>query len=163
MADLARAIATEMDLGQSIIESVRMAGIIHDIGKVSVPAEILSKPGRLTSIEFNLIKMHPEVGFEILHPIDFPWPIAAIVQQHHEKIDGSGYPLGLTEEHIMIESKIISVADVVEAMASHRPYRAALGIELALEEISKNKGILYDTDVAEAVLYLFREKKYIMK
>ncbi len=163
VADLARAIATDMNLDHSVIESIRMAGIIHDIGKVSVPAEILSKPGRLTNIEFNLIKMHPEIGFEILHPIEFPWPIAAIVQQHHEKNDGSGYPLGLMKNEIMFEAKILSVADVVEAMASHRPYRAALGIELALDEITKNRGILYDKDVVDTVIHLFRKKNYTIK
>jgi len=147
---LARAIAKEMMLPSLMIEGIGMAGNIHDIGKISVPAEILSKPGTLTDIQFALIKAHPKTGFEILKGIEFPWDIARIVLQHHERIDGSGYPQGLCGEDILLEARILAVADVVEAMTSHRPYRPALGIEKALEEVSSKKGKLYDLRVTEA-------------
>ena len=150
VSNIARAIATEMSLSSSMVEGIRMAGNIHDIGKISVPAEILSKPGALTDIQFALIKAHPETGYEILKGIEFPWDIARIVLQHHERIDGSGYPQGLCGDDILLEARILAVADVVEAMSSHRPYRPALGIEKALEEISLNKGKLYDPQVAGA-------------
>ena len=154
VADIAYAIAKEMNLSESQTEGIRMAGIIHDLGKISIPAEILSKPGRLTDIEFALIKTHPRVGYDILQEIDFPWPIAQMVLQHHEKMNGSGYPQGLSREDILLEARILCVADVVEAMASHRPYRPALGIEKALEEISENKGVLYDPEVVDALFRL---------
>jgi len=125
-----------------------------------VPAEILSNPGRLTEIEFNLIKEHPKVGYDVLKKIDFIWPVAEIVLQHHERINGSGYPRGLKNNEILIESKIIGVADVVEAMSSHRPYRPALGIDKALEEISKNKGILYDPEVVDICIKIFKEEGF---
>jgi HD-GYP domain-containing protein (c-di-GMP phosphodiesterase class II) len=147
-----------MNLSDNQIQGISMAGAVHDIGKISIPAEILSKPGRLTESELNLIKSHPQAGYYILREIDFPWPIAHIVYQHHERMDGSGYPQGLSGEEILIESRILAVADVVEAMASHRPYRPALGIDKALEEDSKNKGTLYDIDVADACSKLFNEK-----
>jgi PAS domain S-box-containing protein len=150
VSSLARAIATEMALSSGMIEGIGMAGNIHDIGKISVPAEILSKPGILTDIQFALIKTHPKTGYEILKGIDFPWDIARIVLQHHERLDGSGYPQGLCGNDILLEARILAVADVVEAMSSHRPYRPALGIEKALEEILSKKGILYDSRVAEA-------------
>jgi HD-GYP domain-containing protein (c-di-GMP phosphodiesterase class II) len=137
-----------------------MAGIIHDIGKLSVPAEILSKPSKLTDIEFSLIKEHSRSGYEMLKNVESPWPLAEIVYQHHERMNGSGYPRNLKVDEILMESRILAVADVVEAMASHRPYRAALGIDAALEEIEKNKGIIYDNAVADACLRLFREKNY---
>jgi HD-GYP domain-containing protein (c-di-GMP phosphodiesterase class II) len=137
-----------------------MAGTIHDLGKVSVPSEILSKPNSLNEIEFSLIKDHVVVGYNILKDIDFPWPLAQVVFQHHERIDGSGYPQGLRDEGILVEAKILAVADVVEAMSSHRPYRPALGIGRALDEISKNSGILYDPDVADACLKVFTEKGF---
>ena len=137
-----------------------MAGIIHDIGKLSIPVEILSKPSKLTNIEFSLIKEHSRSGYEMLKDVESPWPLAEIVYQHHERMNGSGYPRNLKGDEILIESQILAVADVVEAMASHRPYRPALGIEAALEEIEKNKGILYDNVVADACLKLFREKNY---
>ena len=137
-----------------------MAATIHDLGKIATPAEILSKPTHLTDLEFSLIKIHPQVGFDILKEVDFPWPVAQIVHQHHERMDGSGYPEGLSGDTILLEAKILMVADVVEAMASHRPYRPALGIDAALEEISKNKGKFYDSDVADACLKTFREKKF---
>ena len=141
-------------------DGLRMAGIIHDLGKISIPAEILSKPTKLNEIEFQLIQTHPQVGYDILKDIDFPWPIADMVLQHHERMNGSGYPRGLKGEAILQEAKILMVADVVEAMASYRPYRPALGIEAALEEIEKNAGRLYDREVVEACLHLFREKGY---
>ena len=125
-----------------------------------MPAEILSNPGRLTEIEFNLIKEHPKVGYDVLKKIDFIWPVAEIVLQHHERINGSGYPRGLKNNEILIESKIIGVADVVEAMSSHRPYRPALGIDKALEEISKNKGILYDPEVVDICIKIFKEEGF---
>jgi len=160
VADLARSIATEMNLPIDQIDGIRMAATIHDLGKISVPAEILSKPTKLTNIEFSLIKTHAQSGFDILKDIDFPWPIARIVLEHHERMDGSGYPNGLTGDNILMESRILSVADVVESMASHRPYRPSLGIEAALNEIEKNRGTLYDHNVADACLKLFREKDY---
>jgi len=134
--------------------------MIHDIGKIAVPAEILSKPSKLTPAEMLLIKVHPQISHDILKEIEFPWPLAQTVYQHHEKMDGSGYPLRLKNNEIIMEARIMAVADVVEAIASHRPYRPALGIETALEEIEKNKGIFYDIDVANACLKLFREKNY---
>jgi len=161
-ADLAYTLAAEMGLSGDRIEGLRMAGRIHDIGKISVPAEILSKPTKLTPIEFGLIKVHPRAGYDILKEIEFPWPIAQIVLQHHERMDGSGYPQGLKGEEILLEAKILIVADVIEAMATHRPYRPALGIEAALEEISRGKGIHYDPAAVDACLKLFREKGYKM-
>jgi PAS domain S-box-containing protein/putative nucleotidyltransferase with HDIG domain len=158
--NLARAIANEMVLSQEKIEGIRMAGTIHDIGKLSIPAEILSKPSSLTNIEFALIKTHSKNGYEILKDVESPRPLADIVHQHHERLDGSGYPQGLKGEEILIEARILAVADVVEAMASHRPYRPALGIEAALKEIEKNKGTLYDPQVVEVCLRLFREKGF---
>ncbi len=157
-ADIARAIATEMGLSQEKIEGIRMAGSIHDIGKISIPAEILSKPTKLTDLEFSLIKEHARIGFELLKDVESPWPLAEIVYQHHERMDGSGYPRKLKGEDICIEARILTVADVVEAMASNRPYRPGLGINAALAEIEMNRGIFYDSDVADACLKLFREK-----
>jgi len=158
---LACAIANEMGLPEEQIEGIRMAGLIHDIGKINVPAEILSKPGTLNGLEFGLIKTHPQVGSDILNgTIEFPWPIAQIVLQHHERMDGSGYPVGLSGEEILLEARILGVADVVEAMASHRPYRPALSINKALEEISQNRGVLYDPAVVDACLKLFIEKGF---
>jgi len=159
-ANLACAIATEMGLDKDRIEGIRMASIIHDIGKLSIPVEILTKPTKLTDLEFSLIKEHAQSGYEMLKDVESPWPLADIVLQHHERINGSGYPRKLKKDKIIIEARIMAVADVVEAMASHRPYRASLGIEVALEEIEKNKGILYDETVANACLRLFRGKGY---
>ncbi len=160
VSDLARAIATEMGLPFEQIDGIRMAGVIHDLGKISVPAEILSKPGRLTDAEFSLIKQHSAIGYNILKDIEFDWPIADIVLQHHERLNGSGYPQALKGEDILPEAKIIAVADVVESMASHRPYRPAFGVEVALDEIIKNKGILYDIDAVDACVRLFQEKGF---
>ncbi len=162
VADLARAIATEMKLSSDKIDAVRMASVIHDIGKISIPSEILTKPTQLSDLEYNLIKTHPSSGHAILKDIEFPWPIARIVLEHHERIDGSGYPCGLKGDEILLESRIVAVADVVEAISSHRPYRAAQGIEAGLEEIEKNKGRLYDAQAVDACLRLFREKHYKM-
>ena len=157
---LANAIAAKMGLEKSKADGLRIAAIVHDIGKINVPAEILSKPGRLTNAEFDLIKTHPHAGFEILSTINFPWPVAEIVLQHQERINGSGYPNGLKGNKILIEARIISVADVVEAIASHRPYRPSLGLEYALNEIASKKGILYDVEVAEVCLDLFKNKEF---
>jgi len=160
VTDLAVAIAEELQLPESKINGLRMAGIVHDIGKIQVPAEILNKPGRLTEVEFSMIRNHPRVAYEILKNIKFAWPVAEIVLQHHERLDGSGYPSGLSGDQILLETRILSVADVVEAMASHRPYRPALGIDKALEEININRGTLYDSAVVDACCLLFQEKKY---
>lgn len=162
VADLARAIATEMKLSRDQIDGIRMAGMIHDLGKISVPSEILTKPTKLTSLEMELIRTHAEAGYNILKDIEFPWPIARMVLEHHERIDGSGYPSGLKGDAILLESKIIAIADVVEAISSHRPYRPAFGITPALEEITQNSGILYDAAAAQACLKLFRENRYKM-
>jgi len=159
-ADLARAIAMEMGLPQDKIDGIRMAGSIHDIGKLSIPAEILSKPTKLSELEFSLIKEHAKKGYEMLKDVESPWPLAEIVRQHHERMDGSGYPRNLKGDEICMEARILAVADVVEAMASHRPYRPGLGIDAALNEIEKNKGICYDNTVADACLRLFREKGF---
>ena len=163
VADLARAIATRMGLSPDRVDGIRMAGVIHDIGKISVPAEILSKPGLLTPLEFSLIKTHSQIGHDILKDIEFPWDIAKMVLQHHERLDGSGYPQGVTGERILLEARILTVADVVEAMASHRPYRPSLGLDKALEEIKDKKGRFYDSDVVDACVGLFAENKFAFK
>ncbi len=160
VADLARTIATKLGLAADQIDGIRLAGTIHDLGKISVPAEILSMPRKLTEIEFSLIKTHSQKGFDILKDIEFPWPIAQMVLEHHERIDGSGYPNGLYGKDLSIEARIIAVADVVEAIASHRPYRPGFGIAVALDEIVKGKGVIYDSEVAEVCLKLFREDGY---
>jgi PAS domain S-box-containing protein/putative nucleotidyltransferase with HDIG domain len=158
--EIARAIAFEMGLSKQLIEGIRMAGIIHDLGKISVPAEILSKPGKLSDSEFSLIKQHSQTGYEILKGIDFKWQVADIVLQHHERLDGSGYPYNLQKDEILLEARIIGVADVMEAMSSHRPYRPALGIDEAFEEITMNRGITYDPDVVDASIDLFTKRGY---
>lgn len=160
VSQLARAIAQEMELPDGVADGIEMAAVIHDIGKMNVPAEILSKPGRITETEFNLIKVHPEASHEILKLIEFPWPVAQIVLQHHERLDGSGYPAGLTRDQILLEARIIAVADVVEAMSSHRPFRPALGTDTALEEVSRERDILYDPHAVDACLQLFGEKGF---
>ena len=160
VAKLACAIAREMKFSDEKIEEIRVSALLHDIGKISVPAEILSKPGKLNTMEMSIIKTHSQVGHDILKTIEFPWPVAQIVLQHHEKMDGSGYPRGLKGENILMVSRILCVADVVEAMASNRPYRPALGIDKALEEIKKNKSILYDSDVVDTCLKCFIENKF---
>jgi len=160
VSNLARTIAQEMGLSADTVDNIRMAGIIHDIGKISVPAELLAKPTKLTDIEMGLIKVHSQSGYDILKDVELPYPIAEMVLQHHERLDGSGYPQGLKGNQILLETKILSVADVIEAIATHRPYRPARGIEPALEEIEKNKGILYDEKVVDICLKLFREKGF---
>jgi HD-GYP domain-containing protein (c-di-GMP phosphodiesterase class II) len=149
-----------MGMSEEHVNQIQLAGIIHDIGKICVPAIILSKPDKLNQNEFAILKDHAHAGYDILKEIDFPWPIAEIVYQHHERIDGSGYPRGLSGEEILPEARIISVSDVVEAMSSHRPYRPTLGIDLALEEIKRYKGVLYDEGASEACLRLFSERKF---
>jgi len=160
VAELAVAIANEMGLSDDRIEAIRVAGLLHDIGKIVIPLEILNKAGQLNDLEFEFIKTHPKVGYDLLKDIEFPWPVAEIVLQHHERLDGSGYPNGLKDGEIMLEARILAVADVVEAMSSHRPYRPALGIERALAEIETNRGTKYDPDVVDACLKLFREGKF---
>jgi HD-GYP domain-containing protein (c-di-GMP phosphodiesterase class II) len=157
---LAIRIAQEMTLPEDKIEGIRIASLIHDIGKIGLPTEILSKPTKLSDLEFSLIKNHSQIGYDILKFIDFSYPVARIVLQHHERPNGSGYPNNLKGDKILLEALIIGVADVVEAMSSHRPYRPALGIDKALEEISKNKGILYDPKVVDVCLKLFKEKGF---
>jgi len=160
VSKLASAIAQDLGMSEFQVEGLRVAGDIHDIGKIYVPAEILSKPGQITAIEYGIIKTHPQVGFDILKTIKFPWPVAQIVLQHHERLDGSGYPLGLTSDQIVKEARILTVADIVEAMSSHRPYRPAQGIDKALAEVVQNKGRLYDTDAVDACVKLFQENRF---
>ena len=160
VTSLGCAIAKEMSLSEDEIEGIRLTGAIHDVGRTYIPVEILSKPGRLTDIEFAMVRTHPKVGYDILKMVEFPWPIAQVVLQHHERMDGSGYPQGLSGKDIMLEARIIAVADVIEAMASKRPYRPAHSIDKALEEISQNKGVLYDSKVVDACLKLFTEKGF---
>lgn len=160
VSKLSTSIAQEMKLPQDKIEGIRLASLLHDIGKIGIPSEILSKPTQLTEIEYNLIKDHTRIGYNILKSIEFPWPIAQIAFQHHERRDGSGYPHGLKGEEILLEARIMGIADVVEAMSSHRPYRPALGIDKALDEISQNKGIIYDPEVVDVCIKLFKEKNF---
>ncbi|MCX7843973.1 MAG: HD-GYP domain-containing protein [Candidatus Bipolaricaulota bacterium] len=156
VAELACAIAQELGLSAERIQGLRVAALLHDVGKaLFVPIEILSKPGKLTDLEMALIREHPRAGYEILRRVEFPWPVAEIVHQHHERLDGSGYPRGLKGEAILLEARILAVADVVEAMSSHRPYRPALGVEAALAEIREKAGKLYDPKVVEACLRVF--------
>ena len=163
VADLARAIGQELGLPPDRVEGIRVAGLIHDIGKMSIPAEILSKPALLSKIEYALIQSHAQIGHDILSEIEFAWPIAKMILQHHERMDGSGYPQKLKGDDILLESRILAVSDVIEAIASHRPYRAALGMEAALREIENGRGVLYDPAVITACLRIFREKGYVLK
>jgi putative nucleotidyltransferase with HDIG domain len=163
VADLAQAIASEMKLSADIVDGIRMAGLIHDLGKISIPAEIFGQPRSLIDAEYNLVKTHPEIGYQILKEIDFARPVALIVYQHHERMNGSGYPQAIRKEEILPEAKILAVADVVEAICTHRPYRQALGIDRALKEISQHRDVLYDPDAADACINLFREKGYTFK
>lgn len=160
VSELAGAIAREMKSPDDMVEGTIIAAGIHDIGKLGVPSELLSKASRLNDIEFQLIKTHSRAGYDILKNIDFPWPIADIVYQHHEKINGTGYPRGLTDKDILMESRIITVADVTEAIASHRPYRPPLGIDIALKELSACRGVLYDADVVDSCIKLFNYKGF---
>lgn len=162
VGELAAAIAEEMGLDRNMQQGLRIAGGVHDIGKIVVPAEILAKPGRLNAIEYEMVKGHAQQGYEVLKSIDFPWPVAEVARQHHERIDGSGYPRGLKGDEILLEARILAVADVVESMASHRPYRPGLGIAKALQEIESGADKLYDPQAAAACLRLFREKDYAL-
>jgi HD-GYP domain-containing protein (c-di-GMP phosphodiesterase class II) len=161
VADLAKAITGELKLTEDQRESIYMAAAIHDIGKISLPAEILAKPIQLSDIEISLIQAHAQAGYDILKGIEFPWPIADIVLQHHERMDGSGYPQGLAGDNILLGARIIGVGDVVETMASHRPYRPSMGMDKALEEIAHHSGTLYDPVVVDACLKLFNEKRFV--
>jgi PAS domain S-box-containing protein len=160
VADLACAIAAAMGFPEEQIKGIRVAGIIHDIGKISTPMDILVKPAKLTETEFELVKVHPQTAYDIIKTIEFPWPIADTVLQHHERINGTGYPNGVKGDEMLPEARILAVADVVEAMTSYRPYRPSLGIDQALEEISQNKGILYDSEVVEVCLELFKTGQF---
>jgi len=163
VADLARSIATEMNLPKKAIEGIRMAATVHDLGKISIPSDILNKPGKLTDVEIMLIKNHVQIGYDLLKNITFPWPIADIIYQHHEKLDGSGYPNGLKGDQILMEARILTVADVVEAMKSHRPYRSALSLERAVEEIAQYRGTRYDPRVVDVCMSLLKEQKFVFK
>ena len=160
VADLACAIARDMQLSEDEIYGLHMASVIHDLGKITVPAEILSKPGQLSGLEYELIKSHVQAGYDILKQIDFPWPLADIILQHHERMDGSGYPNGLKHEEILLPARILSVADVFETIASHRPYRPSLGLQRAMDEIRENRGKLYDSQVADVCLALFETDRF---
>jgi len=159
VAEIAVALGIELGFNKNRLEGLRVAGYLHDIGKIAIPAEILSKPGKLSAVEFMLIQGHSQAGYDVLKGVEFPWPVAEITLQHHERMDGSGYPQGLKGEAILLEARIMAVADVVEAMSSHRPYRAGLGIEKALAEIERGRGTAYDANAADACLRLFREKR----
>ena len=160
MAKLARAIAVEMGLSEEQVHATHTAAVVHDIGKVCVPAEILSRPGKLSEVEFAIIRTHPRAGYDILKGIQFPGPVAHIVLQHHERLDGSGYLSGLSNPDILLEARILAVADVVQAMTSHRPHRPRLGIGLALQDIWRNKGRLYDAKAVEVCLHLFATEEF---
>lgn len=162
VAEVAVAIAKVLQLDEVQIEGIHLAGVVHDVGKIQVPAEILSKTGGLSDIEYMLVKQHAKNGYDLLKTVDYPWPIAKIVLQHHERLDGSGYPQGLKGDDILFEARIIAVADVVESMTSHRPYRPALGVDAALAEIERNSGVLYDPLVVDACCKLFRELGYTL-
>ncbi|MBE0627680.1 MAG: HD-GYP domain-containing protein [Burkholderiales bacterium] len=160
VAEIAVAIAQELGYDEQRLEGLRIAGYLHDIGKITIPAEILSKPGRLTAIEYQLIQNHAQAGYDVLKNVEFPWPVAQAVLQHHERMDGSGYPQGLKGEAIIPEARILAAADVIEAMSSHRPYRPGLGIEKALAEIERGRGTVYEGATVDACMRLFREKGY---
>ncbi len=161
VSQLAMRIAEEMGLPADEIEAIRIAALIHDVGKISVPAEILSRPGELTVMEFDLIKEHAEAGYRILASANMEAPISEMVYQHHERCDGSGYPRGLREDELLVGAKVLAVADVVEAMSSHRPYRAAIGVEPALAEVERGAGQLFDAVVVETCLRIFREQGFV--
>jgi HD-GYP domain-containing protein (c-di-GMP phosphodiesterase class II) len=162
VAEIAYAIGKDMGLDEHRLQGLKIAAMVHDIGKISIPSEILTKPAKLSKEEYDLIKTHPEAGYTILRDIPFTWPVADIVRQHHEKLDGSGYPFGLKVDAILPEAKILAVADIVEAMASDRPYRSKLGLDIALAEIKALAGTLLDTDVVQVCTKLFREKRLVL-
>lgn len=161
VAELAAAIGEEMGLASEVIEGIHFGGLIHDIGKISVPVEILCKPGRITDVEFGLIKNHAEAGYQIIKGIAFPWPVADMVRQHHERLDGSGYPQGLKGEQIVLEARILAVADVLEAMVANRPYRAGLGMDVAVDEITGGRGSKLDPVAVDACLRVIKEKGFV--
>ncbi len=163
VAQLACALAEELGFSEEMLKGMEVMGFLHDIGKIVVPAEILSKPGELNDLEFNMIKAHSLLGHNIIKGIEFPWPVQTAVLQHHERLDGSGYPSGLSGNDIILEARILAVADVVESMASHRPYRPSLGIGKALDEIVKNRGTLYDPQVVDVCISLFSEKGFTLQ
>ena len=160
VAEIAVAISVELGFDSRRQEGMRVAGYLHDVGKIGIPAEILSKPGKLSEHEFSLIKDHAQAGYDVLTRVKFPWPIAEIALQHHERMDGTGYPKGVKGDDILIEARILGVADTVEAMSSHRPYRAGLGLEKALAEIERGRETAYDSSVVDACLKLFRENSF---
>ncbi len=160
VSELSMAIAQRLGLDEDCLRRLRVAGALHDVGKIVVPAEILAKPGRLSETEFELIKAHPQAAYDMLQSIDFDFPLAEIVVQHHERLDGSGYPRGLRGEEILPEARILAVADVVEAMISHRPYRPALPLDAAMAELEGGAGSRYDADACEAAVALFREHRF---
>jgi len=160
VAEVSVAIGAELGFDERRLEGLRVAGYLHDIGKITIPSEILSKPGKLTPVEFQLIKGHAQASYDVLKDVEFPWPVAQVALQHHERLDGSGYPHGLKGEAILLEARIMAVADVVEAMSSHRPYRPGLGIDKALAEIERGRGSAYDPAVVDACLRLFRDRGY---
>jgi HD-GYP domain-containing protein (c-di-GMP phosphodiesterase class II) len=162
VGEISAAIAGEMGLDPDVQRGLRVAGAVHGVGKIVVPAEILSKPAKLSAVELELVQQHAAYGYEVLKDVPFPWPVAEVARQHHERMDGSGFSRGLVGTAILLEARILAVADVVESMASHRPYRPGLGIPVALGEIERNAGRLYDADVAAACLRLFRDKGYIL-
>jgi putative two-component system response regulator len=160
VADLATSVAREMGLSEDDIYGLHMASVIHDLGKITVPAEILAKPGKLSELEYELIKNHVRAGYDILKQMEFPWPLAEIILQHHERLDGSGYPQGLKNGQIMMQARILSVADVFETIASHRPYRPSLGLQRAIDELNINKGVQFDPQVVDAIIKLVEEKRF---
>jgi putative nucleotidyltransferase with HDIG domain len=160
VAALSVAIGKKMGMTTDQIEGLELAAKIHDIGKIKIPAEILIKPGALNALEFMLIQMHPESGYEMIKNIEFPWKIADMILQHHEKLDGSGYPHGLKGDEILLEARILTVADIVEAVSNHRPYRAALGVEVAMEIITQERGTKLDSDVVDACVALFKHGEF---
>lgn len=162
VAELSHAIGVEMGLEDRQLEGLKVGGFLHDVGNMNIPGEILSKPGRLSPVEMRMVQSHTRAGYEILKNVDFPWPVAQVALQHHERMDGSGYPDGLKGEQILLDARVVAVADVVEAMASHRPYRPALGMDAALAEIENGRGTLYDAGVVDACLRLVREKGYVI-
>jgi putative nucleotidyltransferase with HDIG domain len=163
VAALSCAIAQLMNLPSDTVYGLRMAAILHDVGKIAVPAEILTRPGPLNDLEYGLIKNHVQYGYDILKKIEFPWPLAKIVHQHHERMNGSGYPLGLKAEEIILEARILAVADVLETISSHRPYRPSLGMPQALAELTEHRGTLYDAHVVDACIQLASEKQFQIK
>lgn len=161
VAELVCAMAEDMGLEPDEIYGLRMASVIHDLGKIAVPADILSKPGKLSNLEYELIKSHVQAGYDILKPIEFPWPLAEVILQHHERLDGSGYPQGLTGGDIMLQARILAVADVFETIASHRPYRPSLGLDHAIDELKRNSGVLYDPAVVDSCLRVIKQERFL--